>query len=81
MYGLSFSHNDCYGRLQYESVVPKKIYPLRHGVSFVDLLCSFVHCGDQIGASYVTMHGITCCVSLPEVLNLMLKRREDIQET
>ena len=34
VYGSNFSHKECNWRLQYESVVPKKIYPLRHGDSF-----------------------------------------------
>ena len=29
VYGSNFSHKECNWRLQYESVVPKKIYPLR----------------------------------------------------
>ena len=28
MYGSNFSHKECNWRLQYESIVPKKIYPL-----------------------------------------------------
>ena len=29
VYGFNFSHKECNWRLKYESVVPKKIYPLR----------------------------------------------------
>ena len=34
VYGSNFSHKECNWRLQYESVVSKNIYPLRHGDSF-----------------------------------------------
>ena len=34
VYGFNFSYKECNWHLQYESVVPKKIYPLRHGDSF-----------------------------------------------
>ena len=34
VYGSNFSHKECNWRLLHDSVVPKKIYPLRHGDSF-----------------------------------------------
>ena len=34
VYGSTFSQKECNWHLQYESVVPKKIYPLHHGDSF-----------------------------------------------
>ena len=60
-----FSTNECYRRLQYESVVPKKIYPLRHGVSFVVLCSPFVHY--EVGVTSQCMV-ITCYIPLSEVL-------------
>ena len=34
VYGSNFSQKECNWHLQYESVVPKKIYQLHHGNSF-----------------------------------------------
>ena len=74
-----FSTNECYRRLQYESVVPKKIYPLRHGVSFVVLCSPFVHY--EVGVTSQCMV-ITCYIPLSEVLFTIPKifRRLEVAE-
>ena len=42
VHGYNFSHNECNWHLQYEYVVPKKIYPLHHDDSFHPLLAFIV---------------------------------------